>query len=78
MALQKRNDELVDLLASDFRRRKENVYLSSNRYIEIGEMTAPDAPSSNRARLFCRDNGGKTELCARFATGAIQVIATEP
>jgi hypothetical protein len=28
--------------------------------------------------LFCRDNSGKTELCVIFATGAVQVIATEP
>jgi hypothetical protein len=39
----------------------------------------PEAPGQNAARLFVRDNGsGKGQLCVRFPTGAIQVIATEP
>lgn len=47
--------------------------------IEFTEMTAPSAGASNTARLFCRDNGsGKSQLCVIFATGAVQVIATEP
>lgn len=47
--------------------------------IEFTEMTAPAAGASNTARLFCRDNGsGKSQLCVIFATGAVQVIATEP
>ena len=30
-------------------------------------------------RLIMGDNGaGKTQVCVRFATGAVQVIATEP
>lgn len=46
---------------------------------EFTEMTAPSAGASNTARLFCRDNGaGKSQLCVIFATGAIQVVATEP
>ena len=50
-----------------------------DRHIEITEQTAPSAPATNGARLFARDNGsGKTQLCVRFATGAIQVLATEP
>jgi hypothetical protein len=33
----------------------------------------------NQARLFVKDNGaGKTQLCVRFHTGAVQVIETEP
>lgn len=48
-------------------------------YIEMYEQTDPAAPSSNYARLYTRDNGaGKTQLCVRFATGAIQVLSTEP
>lgn len=40
---------------------------------------APAAPSSNTARLFCRDNGsGKSQLVCRFPSGAVQVICTEP
>jgi hypothetical protein len=47
--------------------------------IEISEQTAPSAPASDKAVIFARDNGsGKTQLCVRFTTGAIQVIATEP
>ena len=43
------------------------------------EQTDPSAPSTNQAILYIRDNGaGKTQLCVRFATGAIQVIATQP
>jgi hypothetical protein len=50
------------------------------RHIELMEQTAPDAPfTANAAKLFLRDNGsGKSQLCVRFVTGAIQVIATEP
>lgn len=48
-------------------------------FIEMEEMAAPSAPSANRARLYTRDNGsGKTQLVVRFASGAVQVIATEP
>lgn len=47
--------------------------------IEFAEMTAPSAGAANTARLFCQDNGaGKSQLCVRFNTGAIQVLATEP
>lgn len=46
---------------------------------ELTEQSDPSAPSTNKARLYARDNGsGKTQLCVRFATGAIQVLATEP
>lgn len=59
------------------------VYLSNPNGggggIEFPEMTAPSAGASDTARLFCRDNGsGKSQLCVIFATGAIQVVATEP
>ena len=51
-----------------------------SRHIELIERTAdPTAPAADAVRWYARDNGsGKTQLCARFATGAIQVIATEP
>lgn len=46
---------------------------------EVSEIAAPSAPVANRARWFSQDNGaGKTQLCARFATGAVQCFATEP
>jgi hypothetical protein len=51
----------------------------TERYHELKEITNPSAPGSNKLRLFARDNGsGKTQLCVRFPTGAVQVIKTEP
>ena len=49
-------------------------------YIEGPELgTAPAAPISNKGRLYFRDNGsGKTQLVVQFATGVVQVVATEP
>jgi hypothetical protein len=49
-------------------------------FFEMNELTGdPAAGASNTARLFVKDNGaGKTQLVVRFATGAVQVIATEP
>lgn len=61
------------------------VYNSGNRYLRIGyfteysEMSAPAAGAANTARVFAVDNGsGKTVLKCQFATGAAQVMATEP
>jgi hypothetical protein len=48
-------------------------------FVEMTEQTDPAAPGANRGRLYVRDNGaGKSQLCVRFASGAVQVIATEP
>lgn len=48
-------------------------------YVEGTEIADPSAPSTNKGRLYFRDNGaGKTQLVVRFPTGAVQVIATEP
>jgi hypothetical protein len=49
-------------------------------YFEMTEQAAdPVAPGANRGRLYLKDNGaGKTQLCIRFNTGAVQVVATEP
>jgi len=50
-----------------------------DEYVQFTERSAPAAPSSNQAYLFSQDNGsGKTQLCALFATGAVQCFATEP
>lgn len=48
--------------------------------IESVELAAdPSAPAANSGRIYFRDNGsGKTQMCVRFATGAAQVLATEP
>lgn len=58
----------------------ENVLaLQDNAALELDERSDPSAPSSNKGRLYLKDNGsGKTQLCIRFASGAVQVIATEP
>jgi hypothetical protein len=46
---------------------------------EMTEVTDAAAPSTNSARIYVRDNGsGKTQYVVRFATGAVQVLATEP
>jgi hypothetical protein len=50
------------------------------QFIELAELTAnPAAPGTNRVRVYAKDSGGgKTVLHARFATGAVQTVATEP
>jgi hypothetical protein len=51
----------------------------TTKFHEMKEISAPAAPGANKARLFLKDNGsGKTQLCVRFSTGAIQVVATQP
>jgi hypothetical protein len=48
-------------------------------FIEYIERSDPSAPAANKARLYAKDNGsGKTQLCARFNTGASQCFVTEP
>lgn len=47
------------------------------RYMDMDETTAPANPPANTARLFVRDNAGKTQLCVIFPSGAIQVIKAE-
>lgn len=45
------------------------------------EEAGSDLPAgaTNQARIYTKDNGGgKTQLCVRFATGAVQILATEP
>jgi hypothetical protein len=49
-----------------------------NGFVEVNEQTSDAAATSNAARLFARDSGGKTQLCVRFGTGAVQVLSTEP
>lgn len=49
------------------------------QFIELQELSAaPDAPGTNRVRIYAIDATAKTRLSARFATGAAQTIATEP
>lgn len=53
--------------------------LIGTSFLEGSEISDPAAPGANAGRVYFRDNGsGKTQLVARFPTGAVQVIATEP
>jgi len=50
-----------------------------DRLLYTERAADPAAPAANQAVVFARDDGnGKTQLCVRFATGAVQVLATEP
>lgn len=54
---------------------------TNDRAVITVSESASDAPApgANKAALFARDNGsGKTQLCVRFNTGAVQILATEP
>lgn len=47
--------------------------------IRLSEVAEPANAPANAGDLFVKDNGsGKSQLCVRFASGATQVIATEP
>lgn len=47
--------------------------------LKFSEQTDIAAPAANTVVIYCRDNGaGKTQLVARFPTGAVQQIAIEP
>lgn len=63
-------------------RSSEGGTIMGNDFIELEEYDTTNdapAPAAERARLYVRDNGaGKEQLVVRFATGAVQVLATEP
>lgn len=47
--------------------------------LAFDEETDLAAPAINRVIIYARDNGaGKTQVVARFNTGVVQVLATEP
>jgi len=52
--------------------------LRVTQYVDIAEMSPPAAPLFNNARLFVRDNAGKTQLCVKFPDGTFVVIASQP
>jgi Pectate lyase superfamily protein len=57
----------------------ETASITSTGAFKLLEQTDPTAPATNNALLYAKDNGsGKTQIVARFPTGAVQVIATEP
>lgn len=47
--------------------------------IIFSEKTDSAAPAADKVTLYAKDNGaGKTLLVARFSSGAVQTIATQP
>jgi len=48
-------------------------------FIELKELSADKAaPGDNRVRIYAIEDTAKTELRARFNSGAVQEIAEEP
>ena len=59
--------------------RAEAAVVTIHNVVQMPERTDPAAPAANTMRLYARDNGaGKTQLCVRFNTGAVAVLATQP
>lgn len=57
--------------------RPRTIHVGSG--VVFSEQSAPSAPAADSVVLFAQDNGaGKTQLMARFATGAVQQVAIEP
>ena len=56
------------------------MLISSDGYFDMQEQAAdPSAPAADHGVLYLKDNGSsKTQLCVRFSSGAVQVIATQP
>jgi hypothetical protein len=47
--------------------------------LQLVKRTDPGNTSADVGQIFLQDNGaGKMQLCARFPSGAVQVLATEP
>jgi hypothetical protein len=55
-----------------------NANLVVRPAFDLRAQTTPPPPSDGGVRVFARTVGGKTQLCALFAGGAVQVLATEP
>ncbi|WP_433083520.1 glycosyl hydrolase family 28-related protein [Dactylosporangium sp. CA-052675] len=45
---------------------------------DLRAQATPPPPDPGAVRVFARTEGGKTQLCALFPGGAVQVMATEP
>lgn len=49
------------------------------RFSEDASVAGGAAPATDDAYLFVQDNGSaKTQVCAKFSTGAVQCFATQP
>jgi hypothetical protein len=74
-ALSPSDSKATDIGSSSYPFKDGYIY----EFMQGSEMTEPGAGPANTGRLFYKDNGsGKTQLCVRFATGATQILATEP
>lgn len=73
------NLDVIDTLRTGQGPLNTEVNINGAGFIQMREISAPVAPAGDRGNIFMRDNGsGKTQLCVRFSSGAIQVIATQP
>ena len=82
-SLRTAGNAIFTLTASDMTMNQPLIMVGASlndRYVEFVETSTgdPTAPAGNRVRVYARDTGGKTELVARFNTGAIQRLAIEP
>jgi hypothetical protein len=50
--------------------------LGTDRLLELKRVSTPDRPPSGRAYIFVRAGGAGTQLCVRFPSGVVRVIAT--
>jgi hypothetical protein len=75
-----RSNTAVLACSTQFNALRHRVFgTGGSGFVELIEQSSdPAAPATDNARLFARDNAGKTELCVRFATGTVQVIKAEP
>lgn len=61
------------------RRRQEVAATGSRTPNHFVEQSDAAAPATNQVVVYAKDNGaGKTQLVARFPTGAVQQLAIEP
>jgi hypothetical protein len=52
---------------------------TTDQVLVLPKVAEPAAPPGNGAAIYVRDNGsGKNQLCVRFPTGSVQILATEP
>lgn len=74
-------DGVVDIGAATSRRWRDlNMArdVTAGRAVSMRTTSETIEPAPNQARLFSRATGGKVELCVRFPTGSIQVLASQP
>lgn len=56
-----------------------SMHYLNGGHVRMDKLAEPSAPPADTGILYFRDNGsGKGQLCVRFPTGAVQVLATEP